>query len=112
MTKEEQIFLLHRAQAQCQKRLKEVLQRPGGGGAGWGGAKGGGPGGEVKRGREGPNEGASLGCRTKWHQERGRPVKRGVRCDQSQQAEMQSLPFRGGIGQYEGSHSPNHPQRA
>uniref|UniRef100_A0A667HB30 Parathyroid hormone/parathyroid hormone-related peptide receptor n=1 Tax=Lynx canadensis TaxID=61383 RepID=A0A667HB30_LYNCA len=28
MTKEEQIFLLHRAQAQCQKRLKEVLQRP------------------------------------------------------------------------------------
>lgn len=31
MTKEEQIFLLHRAQAQCQKRLKEVLQRPGGG---------------------------------------------------------------------------------
>lgn len=38
MTKEEQIFLLHRAQAQCQKRLKEVLQKPGGGGAG-GGAK-------------------------------------------------------------------------
>ncbi|XP_017810975.1 parathyroid hormone/parathyroid hormone-related peptide receptor isoform X4 [Papio anubis] len=28
MTKEEQIFLLHRAQAQCEKRLKEVLQRP------------------------------------------------------------------------------------
>lgn len=37
MTKEEQIFLLHRAQAQCEKRLKEVLQRPGGGGAGAGG---------------------------------------------------------------------------
>ena len=36
MTKEEQIFLLHRAQAQCEKRLKEVLQRPGGGGAGGG----------------------------------------------------------------------------
>nr|7UZO_A Chain A, Parathyroid hormone/parathyroid hormone-related peptide receptor [Homo sapiens] len=30
MTKEEQIFLLHRAQAQCEKRLKEVLQRPAG----------------------------------------------------------------------------------
>ncbi|XP_045434747.1 parathyroid hormone/parathyroid hormone-related peptide receptor isoform X2 [Pipistrellus kuhlii] len=28
MTKEEQIFLLHRAQAQCEKRLREVLQRP------------------------------------------------------------------------------------
>ncbi|XP_066101443.1 parathyroid hormone/parathyroid hormone-related peptide receptor isoform X1 [Saccopteryx bilineata] len=28
MTKEEQILLLHRAQAQCEKRLKEVLQRP------------------------------------------------------------------------------------
>nr|XP_010958328.1 parathyroid hormone/parathyroid hormone-related peptide receptor [Camelus bactrianus] len=28
MTKEEQIFLLHGAQAQCEKRLKEVLQRP------------------------------------------------------------------------------------
>ncbi|MXQ95557.1 hypothetical protein E5288_WYG015690 [Bos mutus] len=28
MTKEEQIFLLHRAQAQCEKRLKEVLQKP------------------------------------------------------------------------------------
>ncbi|VCX37619.1 unnamed protein product, partial [Gulo gulo] len=67
MTKEEQIFLLHRAQAQCQKRLKEVLQRPGGGGAGWGGARGGGSGGEVKRGREGPNEGESLGCRTNRH---------------------------------------------
>lgn len=39
MTKEEQIFLLHRAQAQCQKRLKEVLQRPGGGGVPWGAAK-------------------------------------------------------------------------
>lgn len=49
MTKEEQIFLLHRAQAQCQKRLKEVLQRPGGGGARWGAAKEGGSGGEVRR---------------------------------------------------------------
>lgn len=97
MTKEEQIFLLHRAQAQCQKRLKEVLQRPGGGGAGWGGARGGGSGGEVKRGREGPNEGESLGCRTNRHQERGLPLKRGVTCDQSQQAEMQSLPSQGGI---------------
>ncbi|XP_004704052.1 parathyroid hormone/parathyroid hormone-related peptide receptor isoform X1 [Echinops telfairi] len=28
LTKEEQIFLLHRAQAQCEKRLLEVLQRP------------------------------------------------------------------------------------
>ncbi|XP_016058204.1 PREDICTED: parathyroid hormone/parathyroid hormone-related peptide receptor [Miniopterus natalensis] len=28
MTKEEQIFLLHRAQAQCEKRLREVQQRP------------------------------------------------------------------------------------
>ncbi|XP_069329675.1 parathyroid hormone/parathyroid hormone-related peptide receptor isoform X1 [Eulemur rufifrons] len=28
MTKEEQILLLHRAQAQCEKRLKEVLWRP------------------------------------------------------------------------------------
>ncbi|XP_058144958.1 parathyroid hormone/parathyroid hormone-related peptide receptor isoform X1 [Dasypus novemcinctus] len=28
MTKEEQIILLHRAQAQCEKRLKEVLRRP------------------------------------------------------------------------------------
>ncbi|KAM9185970.1 parathyroid hormone/parathyroid hormone-related peptide receptor isoform 2-T2 [Dugong dugon] len=28
MTKEEQIFLLHRAQAQCEKRLKEVPRRP------------------------------------------------------------------------------------
>ncbi|XP_057354540.1 parathyroid hormone/parathyroid hormone-related peptide receptor isoform X3 [Manis pentadactyla] len=28
MTKEEQIFLLHRAQAQCEKQLQEVLQRP------------------------------------------------------------------------------------
>nr|XP_023403549.1 parathyroid hormone/parathyroid hormone-related peptide receptor isoform X1 [Loxodonta africana] len=28
MTKEEQIFLLHRAQAQCEKRLKEVQLRP------------------------------------------------------------------------------------
>lgn len=46
MTKEEQIFLLHRAQAQCEKRLKEVLQRPGGGGA-----KGGGSGGKVRRQR-------------------------------------------------------------
>lgn len=51
MTKEEQIFLLHRAQAQCEKRLKEVLQRPGGGGVGWGGAKGGGSVSEVRRGR-------------------------------------------------------------
>lgn len=97
MTKEEQIFLLHRAQAQCQKRLKEVLQRPGGGGAGWGGAKEGGSGGQVQRGREGPNESESLGCRTKRHQERGLPVKRGVRCDQSEQAEMQSLPSQGRI---------------
>ncbi|KAF5921688.1 hypothetical protein HPG69_012859 [Diceros bicornis minor] len=51
MTKEEQIFLLHRAQAQCEKRLKEVQQKPGGGGAGWGGAKGGGSGGKVRRGK-------------------------------------------------------------
>lgn len=29
MTKEEQILLLHRAQARCEKRLEEVLQRPG-----------------------------------------------------------------------------------
>jgi parathyroid hormone receptor 1 len=31
-TKEEQIFLLHRAQAQCDKLLKEVLHTAGGGG--------------------------------------------------------------------------------
>ncbi|XP_023603300.1 parathyroid hormone/parathyroid hormone-related peptide receptor [Myotis lucifugus] len=29
ITKEEQIFLLHRAQAQCEERLQEVLRRPG-----------------------------------------------------------------------------------
>ena len=44
MTKEEQIFLLHRSQAQCEKRLKEVLQRPGGDRA-----KGGGSGDKVRR---------------------------------------------------------------
>lgn len=48
MTKEEQIFLLHRAQAQCEKRLKEVLQKPGGGGAGGGS---GGQGQETQRGQ-------------------------------------------------------------
>lgn len=50
-----------------------------------------------KEGGEGPNEGESLGCRTNRHQERGLPLKRGVTCDQSQQAEMQSLPSQGGI---------------
>lgn len=50
MTKEEQIFLLHRAQAQCEKRLREVLQRPGGRG---------GPTGLGGPEREGPEEGGS-----------------------------------------------------
>uniref|UniRef100_G1PDW9 Parathyroid hormone/parathyroid hormone-related peptide receptor n=1 Tax=Myotis lucifugus TaxID=59463 RepID=G1PDW9_MYOLU len=41
ITKEEQIFLLHRAQAQCEERLQEVLRRPGGrGGAAEGRGRG------------------------------------------------------------------------
>lgn len=40
-TKEEQIFLLHRAQAQCDKLLKEVLRKAGeSGGMGWLGVRG------------------------------------------------------------------------
>lgn len=73
ITKEEQIFLLHRAQAQCEKRLKDVLRSPGGGGVGQGGAKGGGLGRDPER--EGPEEGGSPGCRTKWHQGRVVQVK-------------------------------------
>lgn len=55
MTKEEQIFLLHHAQAQCEKQLQEVLQRPGAGGARWGGTKGGGTG--ARSGEGGPDKG-------------------------------------------------------
>ena len=59
MTKEEQIFLLHRAQAQCEKRLKEVLQRPGGGGA---------EGGSVGKGRR------HRGARGRWEPRRQKQV--------------------------------------
>lgn len=71
MTKEEQIFLLHRAQAQCEKRLKEVLQRPGGGRAE--GRSRGARAGDT----EGPEEGGSPGGKGRWHQGRAGPGKGG-----------------------------------